>query len=109
MPKIHLSDSVYEKLKELATEQNRSIANMAETILSNVWGKQPADPKLRSEWTDPVLIPTPIKTKEEAQELLNLVKGKEPAEYKNLDKLACKHEDVNKRNGICNNCGEYTR
>ena len=41
MPKIHIRDDVYEKLKELSEEQNRSISNMAETILLNVWGKQP--------------------------------------------------------------------
>ena len=44
MPKVHVNDTTYLKLKELAEEQNRPVANMLDTILVNVWGKQPANP-----------------------------------------------------------------
>lgn len=65
MPKIHVSSAVYEKLKETAAEQNRSVANMTETILTNVWSQQPANKKMRVESPDPVL-------KEPKKELLNI-------------------------------------
>ena len=60
MPKIHIRDDVYDKLKGLAERENRSISNMAETILLNVWGKQPADGSfITSELKTP---PTPKNT-----------------------------------------------
>lgn len=57
MPKIHINGDVYTKLKELAEEQNRSIANMAETILYNVWGKQPSNPVQRKQYPSEELKP----------------------------------------------------
>lgn len=89
MPKIHLNERVYTKLKEMAGEQNRSVANMAETVLTNAWGRQPIDRVERIKHPDGIIKEPGKATIEALKEKIDAVCTGHPSKRWNCGRKGC--------------------